>query len=176
MNKVQYITLCGLVFSSLSLSSCSSVRDAVGIDKESPDEFAVMTRAPLEMPTDVALPPPSPGMARPQEEATIKQAQQAVLGKEMIQSSAAASSSEDALLQAAGANDVSPNIRTTVNQETSKLNEKRKPLGEKIFALTRGEDQASATIVDAKKERERIEKNAKEGKSITDGKTPYIED
>ena len=87
MNKAQYITLCGLVFSSFALSGCSSVRDVAGLDKESPDEFSVMTRAPLEMPSGNALPPPDLGAMRPQEKATIQQAQQAVLGQEVIQSS-----------------------------------------------------------------------------------------
>lgn len=176
MNKAQYITLCGLAFSCLVISGCSSVRDTVGLNKESPDEFSVMTRAPLEMPTGNALPPPNLGAMRPQEKATIQQAQQAVLGQEVIQTSTSASNSEDALLQAAGASHASSDIRKTVNQETATLKERKKPLGERLLSLSRGDDQAAATIVDAKKERERIEKNTAEGKNATEGKTPYIED
>jgi hypothetical protein len=42
-------------------SGCSSVRDAMGTQKDSPDEFAVVTKAPLVMPPDFTLRPPKPG-------------------------------------------------------------------------------------------------------------------
>jgi hypothetical protein len=47
----------------LSLSACESIRDAAGQGKASPDEFAVVTKAPLVVPPDFNLRPPSPGAA-----------------------------------------------------------------------------------------------------------------
>jgi Protein of unknown function (DUF3035) len=47
----------------LSLSACESIRDAAGQGKDSPDEFAVVTKAPLVVPPDFNLRPPAPGAA-----------------------------------------------------------------------------------------------------------------
>jgi len=43
------------------LSGCESLRKAAGLQKKSPDEFAVTTKAPLVIPPDFNLRPPTPG-------------------------------------------------------------------------------------------------------------------
>ena len=43
------------------LSGCDSIRNAAGLSKKSPDEFAVTTKAPLVIPPDFNLRPPTPG-------------------------------------------------------------------------------------------------------------------
>jgi hypothetical protein len=43
------------------LSGCESIRRAAGLQKKSPDEFAVTTKAPLVIPPDFNLRPPTPG-------------------------------------------------------------------------------------------------------------------
>ena len=48
--------LCGV-----ALTGCQSLRDAAGLQKKSPDEFAVTTKAPLVIPPDFNLRPPMPG-------------------------------------------------------------------------------------------------------------------
>ena len=45
------------------LAACSSLREEAGLTKQSPDEFAVTTKAPLIIPPDFNLRPPSPGAA-----------------------------------------------------------------------------------------------------------------
>lgn len=45
------------------LVGCDSIREAAGINKEPPDEFAVVTKAPLVIPPDFNLKPPKPGAA-----------------------------------------------------------------------------------------------------------------
>jgi hypothetical protein len=47
----------------VSLTACESMRSAMGITKEPPDEFAVVTKAPLIIPPDYTLRPPKPGAA-----------------------------------------------------------------------------------------------------------------
>lgn len=42
-------------------AGCGSLREAAGLAKKSPDEFAVSTKAPLIIPPDFNLRPPSPG-------------------------------------------------------------------------------------------------------------------
>jgi len=44
-----------------ALSGCDSLRKAAGLQKKSPDEFAVTTKAPLVIPPDFSLRPPTPG-------------------------------------------------------------------------------------------------------------------
>jgi hypothetical protein len=46
-----------------SLAACSSVRDWAGMGKVTPDEFAVVSKAPLIIPPDYNLRPPAPGAA-----------------------------------------------------------------------------------------------------------------
>src|SRR3954469_24670937 len=43
------------------LSGCDALRNAAGLTKKSPDEFAVTTKAPLVIPPDFNLRPPTPG-------------------------------------------------------------------------------------------------------------------
>ena len=43
------------------LSGCDTLRNAAGLQKKSPDEFAVTTKAPLVIPPDFNLRPPTPG-------------------------------------------------------------------------------------------------------------------
>jgi Protein of unknown function (DUF3035) len=62
----------------LLLSSCTDLRRAIGLEKTSPDEFAVESRAPLTMPPDFELRPPQPGAARPQEKSSGQQARQVI--------------------------------------------------------------------------------------------------
>jgi hypothetical protein len=57
---VQLTAIGGLA---LSMAGCESMRDAMGVSKQPPDEFAVVTKAPLIIPPDYNLRPPKPGAA-----------------------------------------------------------------------------------------------------------------
>jgi len=50
-----------------SLAGCQSAAAALGMTKVVPDEFRVVTKAPLTVPPDYSLRPPAPGEPRPQE-------------------------------------------------------------------------------------------------------------
>ena len=60
------------------IAGCSDLKKAMGLEKTSPDEFAVESRAPLTMPPDFNLRPPQPGAARPQEKSSGQQARQTI--------------------------------------------------------------------------------------------------
>jgi DUF3035 family protein len=62
----------------LLLQGCTDLKRSIGLEKTSPDEFAVESRAPLEMPPDFDLRPPQPGAARPQEKASDQQARKVI--------------------------------------------------------------------------------------------------
>jgi hypothetical protein len=63
---------------SLPIAGCTDFKKSIGLEPTLPDEFAVESRAPLTLPPDFDLRPPSPGAPRPQEKASNQQAKQAI--------------------------------------------------------------------------------------------------
>ncbi len=159
----------------LSITGCSGIRENLGLEKESPDEFAVITRAPLEIPDTLTLPPPVPGMQRPQEKTALSSASEAVLGNK-TQKNQTLSSTEKTILKKAGADSTSSNIRNIIDKETEEINERNIPVAKKILKLGGAKPKSQAIIVDAAKELERIKNNKEAGKTILDGETPYIKE
>ncbi len=58
------------------LSGCTELKRSIGMEQTMPDEFAVESRAPLLIPPDFDLRPPTPGAPRPQEKTADQQARQ----------------------------------------------------------------------------------------------------
>ena len=71
----------GLAVAGLSAAGCSAAGKALGVSKVTPDEFRVVARAPLVVPPDYSLRPPTPGEPRPQELDPESQAHTALLGQ-----------------------------------------------------------------------------------------------
>lgn len=156
-----------------SLSACSGAKEQLGLTRSAPDEFAVVKRAPLEMPPEYTLRPPQPGAPRPQEEAVAEQARTAVLGSDGRGASKGQAKGEAALLQNADAR-YDPNIREIVNVEATQTVRKNEPVVKKLLNI--GKDTLpAATVVDPAAEAQRLKQNAEEGKLVTEGKTPIIE-
>lgn len=157
----------------LTLSACSSTKDTLGLNKTVPDEFVVVKRAPLSLPPDYALRPPQPGAPRPQEQTASEDAQTAVFGGK--QQSSKAASGENAFLQQAAKTQADPNIRAKLDEELTINKSDNRPVIKRLMNPSgKGED-AEAIIVDAAKEKERLLTNIEEGKSITDGETPTVD-
>ena len=70
--------LAGVGLFLLALPGCSDMRQALGMDRTGPDEFAVESRAPLLIPPDFNLRPPQPGAARPQEITAAERARRVI--------------------------------------------------------------------------------------------------
>src|SRR5215468_9317495 len=66
------------VAGALLLFGCGDFKRTLGIEKTSPDEFAVESRAPLTIPPDFDLRPPQPGASRPQEKSSDQTAKQTI--------------------------------------------------------------------------------------------------
>lgn len=60
------------------IAGCSDFKKSIGIEPSLPDEFAVESRAPLTIPPDFDLRPPTPGAPRPQEKSSDQQAKQLI--------------------------------------------------------------------------------------------------
>lgn len=157
------------------LAGCESAKEQMGLNRSSPDEFAVVKRAPLEMPPDYNLRPPQPGAPRPQEQAMSEQARSAVLGERPAPiAQNGYTKGEAAFLDSFNAT-YNPDIRDIVNEEATRTERKNEPVVKKIFNMGR-DTVPAATIVDSRAEAERLKRNAEEGKPVTEGKTPTIED
>ena len=165
----------------LAVGACDSFREELGLTKQQPDEFSVVTKPPLILPPDYTLRPPQPGAPRPQELAPQQQARAALARAGQTDSDRSrrptsagpASTGELALLQQAGAVGADPAIRRIVNEETSLLVEKDENFTDRlIFWQTQP---PFGTVVDAEKEAKRLRENAAIGKSVSDGPTPTIE-
>ena len=165
----------------LALSACEGVKKRLGFTKQSPDEFKVVSRAPLTLPPDYKLRPPEPGIPRPQEGTTSQQAKTAIFRLQQPEAGTLEPKNESddrslaelSLLKAAGAGQADPNIRRIIDAETLRLNAEGEDFLE-VLVFWR-DPQAAGEIVDASEEAKRLRENAALGKSVTDGETPTIE-
>jgi hypothetical protein len=176
--SIQIAVVVGLA---LALGGCENLRKQLGVTKQTPDEFRVVSRAPLALPPDYTLRPPEPGLPRPQEGSPTQQARRAVFRAEKPEPktldeaipAAGRSMGERLLLQEAGADKAEPNIRVIVNRETNQLNEESEGFLETLIFWRDAE--TPGTIVDAEEEAKRLRANAALGKGVTAGETPTIE-
>ena len=114
------VLCCG---AALALAGCGSLRDAAGLTKRSPDEFAVTTKAPLVIPPDFNLRPPLPGAAPVNQTDPGAVAQQALFNSSDPQTVANGmrgnySAAEKLLLANAGVQNSDPSIRTVLKSDT----------------------------------------------------------
>ena len=162
---------------SVSLAACGggdSLKDALGYGKNAPDEFAIITKAPLVIPPDFSLRPPQPGTSRPQE-ANFQPgliAQRALTGESGADQTAP-TTGEDILLAKTGGADANPKIRQVVNNEQRSLVEKDESFVDDVL-FWQSKTQTDARTVDAAAERRRIEQNEAQGKPVTEGETPSL--
>jgi len=179
----------------LGLSGCDTFKEQVGLTKKSPDEFTVITKAPLVMPPDFSLRPPRPGAKGPRDiepkdqarmallqggRATAGQARQA--GKNTLAGAAAnnsanktiqkAAGAELLILQKAGAEGADSSIRQIVNRETSVLAEKDSNFTDRLIFWQPKQPFGSA--VDASEEAKRLREAAAMGDNPGKGETPVI--
>jgi hypothetical protein len=174
MMNYRLLSLSVLTLSLIGLGACSNAKEKLGLEKKSPDEFAVVKRAPLAMPPDYTLRPPSPGAPRPQEAEPSAQAKQTVFGENLPQTQGGVSEPEAILLQQAGAGNIDPAIRAKVDAETAATVEDKRPVAKKLLNIMSGSEDPSASVVDPAKEAERIQANKETGKPITEGNTPAV--
>ena len=170
----------------LGVSACDILKEQVGLTKNAPDEFTVITKAPLVMPPDFSLRPPRPGAKGPRDIQPREQARAALLqtgkagrtGKNTLAgaagtpSTAKASGAELQILQMAGAEGVDSSIRRIVNRETSVLAEKDSTFTDRLIFWQ--DKQPFGSTVDAGKEAKRLREAAAAGEVASKGKTPII--
>ncbi|MBF0392109.1 MAG: DUF3035 domain-containing protein [Alphaproteobacteria bacterium] len=155
-----------------ALSGCTDAKRALGFEKKPPDEFAVVSRAPLSVPPEFKLRPPQPGATRPQEGSVRDQARETLIGGRAAPSVAGGSSGLDALLAKAGTAQADPDIRLKVDRETSALAKEDVRLTDRIIFWR--DPEPPGTVIDAQKEAKRLREAQALGRAPTDGETPII--
>lgn len=166
------VVLTGLVAAMAMLGGCDTLRSTFGPSKKPPDEFAVLTKAPLVLPPDFTLRPPEPG-APSRVETDPRQKAASTLGASTTSSSAAGTTvAEEDFLKLAGADKVDPNIRQVVNAELSQFIEKDKSFVDTLLFWRKPEP--PGTIVNAPAEAQRLRATASAGDPPTTGNTPTI--
>ncbi len=155
------------------LAGCQSTQKALGMSKVTPDEFRVVTKAPLVVPPDYALRPPAPGEPRPQELQPESAARNALLGQREAEQR---TDGEKLLVAKAGAEKADPLVRYVVDDEFGDLAHKEKSFADRVMFWKKGDAAAkpaagagldnSDTPVDATAEQERVAKLTG-GKPIT---------
>ena len=146
------LAVAAIAAAAASVTGCAGVRQAVGADKIAPDEFKVVTKAPLVMPPDYQLRPPRPGAPRPQELDPDGQARAAVFGQDVGRE---ATEGERALVAKAGAEAVDPAIRAQIDLEAGGIVRKPENFADRILSF--GDDKPDAPApVNAEAEQQRL--------------------
>ncbi|MGB0920811.1 MAG: DUF3035 domain-containing protein [Alphaproteobacteria bacterium] len=126
----------------LGLSACGGVSETFGFARNSPDEFNVITKAPLVVPPDLTLRPPTPGAPRPQEVQPVNRAQEALFGRR-TQPNPEMSEGENVLLARAGALQVDPSVRELVDRDNEAAISKPDGFIDRVLFWQRGDDDLS---------------------------------
>jgi len=113
-----------------------------------PNEFRVVTKAPLSVPPEYSLRPPPAGTSIPAEVEAATSGTTTAFGTTMGQDASAA---EKALVAAAGANAANPSVRAQVDFEETKAIRKSATIGDRIlfWRKDKPEDAASAATDNA---------------------------
>ena len=149
MKKIA-LTTCAII----ALTACSEgTKQDLGLANTAPDEFAVVTRAPLSVPPDYTLRPPRPGAGRPMEMSTQDQARQTVFGVEDVQPSSAKTAERPSgdFLNRIGADQADPDIRAKVDAEGARDN---RTTAQKLLMMDR--EAANGEPIDPNAEYERL--------------------
>jgi hypothetical protein len=137
MSSALKITALGAVLvSAAALSGCGSVGGALGMNKNAPDEFRVVAKAPLVVPPDYALRPPAPGEPRPQELQPESSARLALLGQ---REASTRSQGETLLADRAGAQKADPLIRYVMDDEFGSIAHKDKTFADRVMFWKKGQ-------------------------------------
>jgi hypothetical protein len=156
------------------LAGCDTASKAFGLAKVTPDEFRVVTKAPLTLPPDYSLRPPAPGEPRPQELQPESAARQALVGQ---RAGDVRSDGERLFVSKAGADHADPLVRYVVDDEFGNLAHKDKSFADYVMFWKKGQpaaapaseaaDQDQSQPIDPATEEKRLQ-------ALTGGKTIVI--
>jgi hypothetical protein len=162
----------------LSLIGCESLREAAGVTKEPPDEFAVVTKSPLVIPPDFNLKPPKPGAAPTNQVSPTVAAQSALFGDDAVAAAAAIpgnfSPEERVLLASSGGAAADSSIRKQIASDEKQMEATDDSFTDQL--LFQSSDPYKGTPVNADAEAQRIDAAKAQGQPVagasSNGKSP----
>jgi len=141
----------GLLTGCLILQGCHSLKTTLGIERQPPDEFAVLPNSqPLDMPPDFReLPLPRPGTPRPQEVKALQHKKQQSFGGNVL-SGGQSSAGQEALLKLGGVETKQEDIRSTIDEEHHKQK------GKNVLRETLGLTESKKDVLEPTEELENL--------------------
>jgi hypothetical protein len=150
-----------LLAGAAALGGCQSIQEAAGRGKASPDEFAVVTKAPLTIPPDFNLKPPAPGAAPANQIEPTQAAQNALFSADAatVASSLPATMSEGEryMLAAAGVQNADPSIRQQLASDRRGMRASDDSFASSVLFWNGPTPPPGGTAVDADAEARRID-------------------
>jgi len=130
----------------------SGVREVLGLDKSAPDEFLVVTKAPLTLPPGSDLVPPDPGAPPNSANNPTAVAENATFGAR--RTTGTASKAEASILANAGVQGADPRVRRRLRAENLNAKDKESTVTGQIFNIQRDQEET----LDPAEERIRLRK------------------
>ena len=135
------IAVAAVIMAATGLAGCKSASAALGMNRTTPDEFRTVARAPLVVPPDYSLRPPTPGEPRPQELQPESAARTALLGVRAAQDR---DQGEKLLASKAGGDKADPLVRYVVDDEFGDLAHKEPSFADKVLFWKKDKAAAAA--------------------------------
>ncbi len=131
-----------MIVAAIGATGCALQKKNQSLSAQIPDDFRVVARAPLEIPPDYGLRPPSPGEPRPQELIPESAAHAALIN---TRPDPAASPGELALInKASGGREQDNLIKAVIDDEQGDLTHKRKSFADLVMFWKPGDPQVAA--------------------------------
>lgn len=156
-----------LVTAGASLSACTDVGKELGFGRRAPNEYTVISQAPLEIPPEYTLRPPTPGSARPQNK-TGSTAARDVLHRQSETLGMGAgmadgiSPSTSVILEQAGAEHADPDIRDVLMEEEIHARRQEEEKGVLDTLMPWRDKGDKDDVLNAREEKERLMKDRAE--------------
>ncbi|MGC6512723.1 MAG: DUF3035 domain-containing protein [Parvibaculales bacterium] len=153
------------------LTACGDdISDTFGYGKNAPDEFAVVTKAPLILPPDYSLRPPTTTGEVRDIRAPREQAREILSGAQ-TSAGTTVSAGEQMLLAKADATSSSNDIREQIETDGKTTIRKETTFVENLLF---GEELPKSQIINPEAEAKRLEENKKQGKKPNQGESELI--
>jgi hypothetical protein len=135
------------------LAGCTDMREIAGLQKKSPDEFAVTTKAPLVIPPDFNLRPPMPGAPPANQVDPTTNAEQALFSTADPQTVANGmrgnySMGEKLLLAHAGAQNADPGVRAKIAADSRTLQNANRSFTDRVLGASATADNGQPVNAD----------------------------
>ncbi|MEE9347492.1 MAG: DUF3035 domain-containing protein [Robiginitomaculum sp.] len=165
------LTLLTAAAMALTLPACKTLNKASGARKGVPNEFNILTKAPLVVPPEYNLRPPASGQSRPEDSYTSKVAREALLGEI---DDAKPSRGEILLMTKAGVGKANPEVRIVIDGQNS-VEHKSDPFTDRLIFWRDGravDGQGNPLNSDSEARRLQAIQTATGGAKVTISKRP----